>query len=180
MGARHSFPKSSADDRWKINELIHRCHLLVWGPSVAPKKGGEPGGVCKKTGVAIKCPADSPTRRIWMRTLTKRWHHRARQGRFHIASWWLNASKLVLSMLLYLQAWAPVSWIATRLDLRLLRLFKWAWAYTWYTDASNRAGNSLRENWKHQWIFGFIKTKAIYFYIFFHLICLSQMSPNIF
>ena len=31
--------------------------------------------------------------------------------------------------------------------------------YTSYTDASNRAGNSLCENWKHQWIFGESKLK---------------------
>lgn len=79
--------------------------------------------------------------------------------------------------LCFLRPWAPVSWIATRLDLRLFRLSKWAWAYIWYTDASNRAGNSLSENWKHQWIFGESKLKPS-IYICFHLICLSQIFPK--
>lgn len=138
------------------------------------KKGGNPVESAKNGGCDKKCPADSLFPQDLNADFDKALASPSQATRevspCILAVECLQVGTVFHVVVCFLWPWAPVSWIATRLDLRLLRLSKWAWAYTWYTDASNRAGNSLCENWKHQWIFGESKLKpsiCTYFFIWF-------------
>lgn len=97
---------------------------------------------------------------------------------------WLRSHLVLFSMLLYVFFYdrkPPVSWIATRLDLGLLRLSKWAWAYTWLHRCIKQSRQFSMWELEASVNLWWVKTKAIYLYICLHLICLSQKCPqNIF